>query len=59
MCVRGGNANPTLSQYGTQEIEDILVPKNNKGTEDNRVRRMDYPIQMSKLFMKDLLMKRI
>ena len=27
-----------------QEIEDILVLKNNKGTEDNRVRKLDYPI---------------
>ena len=33
-----------------QEIEDILVLKNNKGTEDNRVRKLDYSIQLSKLF---------
>ena len=33
-----------------QEIEDILVLKNNKGTEDNRVRKLDYSIQISKLF---------
>jgi ribonucleoside-diphosphate reductase alpha chain len=33
-----------------QEIEDILVLKNNKGTEDNRVRKLDYGIQLSKLF---------
>jgi len=33
-----------------QEIEDILVLKNNKGTEDNRVRKLDYSIQTSKLF---------
>jgi len=32
------------------EIEDILVLKNNKGSEDNRVRRLDYSIQLSKLF---------
>lgn len=32
------------------EIEDIIVLKNNGGTEDNRVRHMDYSIQMSKLF---------
>ena len=30
--------------------EDILVLKNNKGTEDNRVRKLDYSIQISKLF---------
>ena len=33
-----------------QEIEDIIVLKNNKGTEDNRVRKFDYSIQISKLF---------
>ena len=33
-----------------QEIEDILILKNNKGTEDNRVRKLDYSIQISKLF---------
>ena len=33
-----------------QEIEDIIVLKNNKGTEDNRVRKLDYSIQTSKLF---------
>jgi len=33
-----------------REIEDILVLKNNKGTEDNRVRHLDYSIQISKLF---------
>ena len=33
-----------------QEIEDILVLKNNKGTEDNRVRKLDYSIQLSKIF---------
>ena len=39
--VRGGTSNCS-SSYGTQEIEDILVLKNNKGTEDNRVRKLDY-----------------
>ncbi|SVC62768.1 uncharacterized protein METZ01_LOCUS315622, partial [marine metagenome] len=38
-----------------QEIEDIIVLKNNKGTEDNRVRKLDYSIQMSKLFYKRFL----
>ena len=33
-----------------QEIEDILVLKNNKGTEDNRVRKLDYSIQISRIF---------
>lgn len=33
-----------------REIEEILVLKNNKGTDDNRVRRLDYSIQVSKIF---------
>ena len=47
--VRGGNATVHFPIWHT-EIEDIIVLKNNKGTEDNRVRRMDYSIQISKLF---------
>ena len=47
--VRGGNATVHFPVWHP-EIEDILVLKNNKGTEDNRVRRMDYSIQISKLF---------
>ena len=47
--MRGGNATVHFPIWH-QEIEDILVLKNNKGTEDNRVRRMDYSIQISKLF---------
>jgi ribonucleoside-diphosphate reductase alpha chain len=47
--VRGGNATVHFPVWHS-EIEDILVLKNNKGTEDNRVRRMDYSIQISKLF---------
>jgi hypothetical protein len=33
-----------------QEIEDILVLKNNKGTQDNRIRDLDYCIHISKIF---------
>ena len=47
--VRGGNATVHFPIWHN-EIEDILVLKNNKGTEDNRVRKMDYSIQISKLF---------
>jgi len=47
--VRGGSATVHFPIWH-QEIEDILVLKNNKGTEDNRVRKLDYSIQMSKLF---------
>jgi len=47
--VRGGSATVHFPLWHS-EIEDILVLKNNKGTEDNRVRRLDYSIQISKLF---------
>jgi len=47
--VRGGNATVHFPIWHP-EIEDILVLKNNKGTEDNRVRRLDYSIQISKIF---------
>ena len=47
--VRGGSATVHFPIWH-QEIEDIIVLKNNKGTEDNRVRKLDYSIQFSKLF---------
>jgi ribonucleoside-diphosphate reductase alpha chain len=47
--VRGGSATVHFPIWH-KEIEDILVLKNNKGTEDNRVRKLDYSIQISKLF---------
>ena len=47
--VRGGSATVHFPVWH-QEIEDIIVLKNNKGTEDNRVRKLDYSIQLSKLF---------
>ena len=47
--IRGGSATAHFPIWH-QEIEDILVLKNNKGTEDNRVRKLDYSIQISKLF---------
>jgi len=47
--VRGGSATVHFPIWH-QEIEDILVLKNNKGSEDNRVRKLDYSIQISKLF---------
>jgi len=47
--VRGGSATVHFPIWH-QEISDILVLKNNKGTEDNRVRKLDYSIQLSKLF---------
>jgi len=47
--IRGGSATCFFPIWH-QEIEDILVLKNNKGTEDNRVRKLDYGIQLSKIF---------
>ena len=47
--IRGGSATVHFPIWH-QEIEDILVLKNNKGTEDNRVRKLYYSIQISKLF---------
>lgn len=37
------------------EVEDLLVLKNNKGTEDNRVRRMDYGVQVNRLMYERLI----
>ena len=37
------------------EIEDILVLKNNAGTDDNRVRKLDYAIQFCRLFYDRLI----
>ena len=47
--IRGGSATVHFPIWH-KEIEDIIVLKNNKGTEDNRVRKLDYSIQISKLF---------
>lgn len=40
------------------EIMDILVLKNNKGTDDNRVKNLDYGIQVSGLFWKRMTMNK-
>ena len=47
--IRGGSATVHFPIWH-KEIEDIIVLKNNKGTEDNRVRKLDYSIQITKLF---------
>ena len=52
--VRGGSATTHFPLWH-QEIEDILVLKNNKGTEDNRVRKLDYSIQLNKTMYERLL----
>ena len=52
--VRGGSATTHFPLWHL-EIEDILVLKNNKGTEDNRVRKLDYSIQLNKTMYERLL----
>ena len=47
--IRGGSATVNV-QWWHYEIEDIVVLKNNAGTDDNRVRKLDYTVGMSKLF---------
>jgi len=49
--VRGGSATVHFP-FWHKEIEDIIVLKNNKGTEDNRVRKLDYSIQLNSVFYK-------
>ena len=52
--VRGGSATVHFPIWH-KEIQDILVLKNNKGTDDNRVRKLDYSIQISGLFYQRFL----
>lgn len=52
--VRGGAATLYYPLWH-YEIEDLLVLKNNKGTEDNRVRHMDYGVQFNKLMYERLI----
>ena len=52
--VRGGSATTHFPIWHL-EIEDILVLKNNKGTDDNRVRKLDYSIQLNKTMYERLL----
>lgn len=47
--VRGGSAT-VYFPFWHKEIRDIMVLKNNKGTDDNRVRKLDYGIQFCRLF---------
>lgn len=52
--VRGGSAT-IHTVFWHLEIEDLLVLKNNKGTDENRVRNMDYSIQFNKVMYERLL----
>ena len=47
--IRGGSATVTVP-FWHYEIEDVVVLKNNAGTDDNRVRQLDYCIAFSRLF---------
>ena len=52
--VRGGAATVYLPVWH-YEFEDLVVLKNNKGTEETRVRHMDYAFQFNKLMYERLL----
>ena len=52
--IRGGSATVHVP-FWHHEIEDIVVLKNNAGTDDNRVRKLDYSIQFCELFYKRLI----
>lgn len=52
--IRGGAATLTFTCWD-YEVESLLVLKNNKGTEDNRVRHLDYSVQLNKMFYTRLL----
>lgn len=39
------------------EIEDLIVLKNNKGTDETRARNLDYSVQINKLFYERLINK--
>ena len=57
-CSQGGVRNGAATLYFPLwhlEVEDLLVLKNNKGTEDNRVRHMDYGVQFNKVMYERLL----
>lgn len=49
--IRGGAAT-LFFPFWHKEIADVIVLKNNKGTDDNRVRKVDYAIQFNRLFYK-------
>jgi ribonucleoside-diphosphate reductase alpha chain len=57
-CSQGGVRNGAATLYYPiwhYEIEDLIVLKNNKGTDDNRVRHMDYGVQFNKLMYERLI----
>lgn len=57
-CSQGGIRNGSTTCHFPiwhLEIEDLIVLKNNKGTEENRIRHMDYSVQINKVFYDRLI----
>jgi ribonucleoside-diphosphate reductase alpha chain len=57
-CSQGGVRNGAATLYYPiwhLEVEELLVLKNNKGVEDNRVRHVDYGVQFNRLFYQRLI----
>ncbi len=52
--IRGGSATVHVP-FWHYEIEDVMVLKNNAGTDENRVRKLDYSVQFCKLFYDRLI----
>lgn len=52
--VRGGAATLFYPIWHL-EVLDLIVLKNNRGTEENRIRHLDYSVQISKLFYQRLI----
>lgn len=60
-CSQGGIRDAAMSLYVPVwhlEIEDIMVLKNNKGTPDNRVRKIDYGIQWDTYLIRRAIAKK-
>ena len=57
-CSQGGVRGGAATLYYPiwhYEVEDMLVLKNNKGTEENRVRHMDYGVQFNQVMYERLV----
>ena len=57
-CSQGGVRGGAATLYYPiwhYEVEDLLVLKNNKGTEDNRIRHLDYGVQFNRTMYERLL----
>lgn len=52
--LRGGSATVHVP-FWHYEVEDVMVLKNNAGTDDTRVRKLDYSIQFCRLFYERLI----